>query len=228
MIGSAVVPISAARPIVPGITQLLVAAVVVASVGRSQRWRSAAALAAPCLQAFLLVATASPRSDRATTSRATRSPQGRARARCRLYFSSRGACACGAAPSWPHDREPCDDGTKDEREHSGRVNDRHEPAAAVFELDVSGRRDNSAASAALALLALARVGAAAGADPERTATGTTVTPSPSTGAPTQWQHLGEPDSLGEYGQQLVAAPARDGGRRRFGHAGLLSARFLSG
>ena len=114
----------------------------------------------------------------------------------------------GTAPSWPHDHEPCDDGTKDEREHSGRVNDRHEPAAAVFELDVSGRRDNSAASAALALLALARVGAAAGADPESPlpATGTT---SPSTGAPnTSGGTQASAGSLG--GMDSSSSPRRRG------------------
>jgi hypothetical protein len=126
----------------------------------------------------------------------------------------------GAAPRWPHDHEPCDDGTKDEREHSGRVNDRHEPAAAVFELDVSGRCDSSAASSALALLALRRVRAAAGADPEsrdrNRDDGHAIA--------LNWrsEHSGgthaSADSLGEHGQQLVGAPARYVGRRRFGHA----------
>jgi hypothetical protein len=90
---------------------------------------------------------------------------------------------------WParlraDDRERGNDRAEDEREHSSRVDYRHEVAAAVFELDVAGRRDDAAASAALALLALARIRSAAAPKPNRaTATGTTVTPSRSTAAP---------------------------------------------
>jgi hypothetical protein len=64
------------------------------------------------------------------------------------------------------------------------VDDRHEPAAAVLELDIADRRDSAAASTAFALLALVGSEPLPAPIPKRArATGTTVTPSRSTGAP---------------------------------------------
>src|ERR671919_375100 len=103
------------------------------------------------------------RSDSTQIRKQTRWPAVLARAPpgCRVRLSAPGELAgVRAAPRWPHDHEPGDDGANDEREHSSRVNHRHESAVAVFELDVPGRRDSAAASTALALLALARVRAA--------------------------------------------------------------------
>ena len=93
------------------------------------------------------------------------------------------------------------------------MNYRHEAAATVFELDIANRRDDAAA-AALAFLALARIRSAAGAEAE-----------PRDGDRDDGhavalhrcsEHGGGTevgaDLLGERGKQLVAAPARHGGR----------------